>query len=78
LFFLLFSLRFSLLFFRLCFLFSPSFTFQCRLFSIKEKPPFFPLVLPLSPLFFFFSSPFYALSLCVFPPPFRSAAEASI
>jgi hypothetical protein len=32
-------------------------------------------------LFFFRSSPFfsfYALSFCVFPPPFRSAAEASI
>ena len=25
-----------------------------------------------------FSAPFYALSLCLFPPPFRSAAEASI
>jgi hypothetical protein len=35
-------------------LFFLSFTFQWRLFSIKEKPPFFLLVLPPSPFFLLF------------------------
>jgi hypothetical protein len=36
---------------------APSFTFQWRLFSIKENPPFFLLVLPPSLFFLLFFSP---------------------
>ena len=60
-----------------------SFTFQCRLFSIKEKASFLsPCFASISsffpPLFSLFLPPFMLFLCAFFPPPFRSAAEASI